>query len=111
MTSELFFSKRIHYIARLNSFNPGLTKPGLKTFEQYKFNRGLVNPSFKPGLGLNQDKVEQPGPAFMLADLIRVCVLIVARLHVAIHLYVFSSSVLLRSLRVHLISARICELI
>ena len=48
-------------LARLD-INPGLAKPGLKTFEQCKFKPGLVNPSFKPGLGLNQDQFEQPGP-------------------------------------------------
>ena len=41
-------------LARLD-INPGLAKPGLKTFEQCKFKPGLVNPSFKPGLGLNLD--------------------------------------------------------
>ena len=49
-------------LARLD-INPGLAKPELKTFEQCKFKPGLVNLSFKPGLGLNLDQFEQPGPA------------------------------------------------
>ena len=35
----------------LKKFNPGLPKPGLKTFEQSKFKPGLVKPEIKLGLG------------------------------------------------------------